>query len=733
MPPEETPPRANFATRFALYADNSLGSFVLSASFAILMLYNNVFPLDGVFWTELTQPDCGQTIWSVWLANRSITSGHNPYWTNLVYYPFGASLSHHTLALGYFPVTLLVKVLTGDDPMHPFYSYRLIVWLAFTLLLWSSYLFLREINVARWAAMTAATAYAFCDFFMQHIPHPNILAAFFVPLVALSLARLYRKPTTRRAVMVAATLGFSIYFTEFILHICLGLTLFTLTMCVFKKERGALGEKARIIGGRGMLLAGFVFLLIVTPFLLNFLTDKVIKPQLYEHSIYSANLLGLFVPKKDQTPLYGNLFTSLSDRITLGFGGYEVFIGFPLLIFAVLGTLTSKRRLVRLAAFCSLIFFVLSLGPTLKVFSRETGITLPYALLMKVPPFDMSRTPARFVVIGMFLLAIVGAHGMMCMQKALSTHYGKQWSAAAMLALFAWVTAEAYSPVPRQVKFVASPQLEKIVPGAVLNLPLSRIEGYGELLQTFHHQPIGVGYLSRNSERQLKQLGELEDMYKELGGKFCDGVIKAGFRNIIIKPDAPTMEPLELQRCPINVIDLRERPTEFPLYRIGSLIDLSTQESTPFLWFGWGERESDARWTTKDRAIVVFAPDKIPDRSEASVLRIQMSPFLLPGTLASQRIEIELNNRLLATFTLDDPAVQIYSIAVPKNVLRDKNLLSFRMPDAISPQQLKLNEDSRRLALSVHWLEFVTQNSTEAVNRFSDDKIVPPAIAVERR
>jgi hypothetical protein len=57
-------------------------------------------------------------------------------------------------------------------------------------------------------------------------------------------------------------------------------------------------------------------------------------------------------------------------------------------------------------------FFVLSLGPTLKIFGTETGIPMPYSVLMKVPPFDSGRTPVRFVVVGMFFLMIVAAVGL---------------------------------------------------------------------------------------------------------------------------------------------------------------------------------------------------------------------------------------------------------------------------------------------------------------------------------
>jgi len=68
----------------------------------------------------------------------------------------GANLAHHTLVAGFFPVTFLVKHLSGGGALYPVYAYRLIAPLCFSLILFFSFLFLREIGFSRWAAATAA-------------------------------------------------------------------------------------------------------------------------------------------------------------------------------------------------------------------------------------------------------------------------------------------------------------------------------------------------------------------------------------------------------------------------------------------------------------------------------------------------------------------------------------------------------------------------------------------------
>ena len=62
-------------------------------------------------------------------------SGHSPFGTNLLFYPLGANLAHHTLAAGFFPLTFLVKKLSGNDPLYPFYAFKIIILFSFTLIL----------------------------------------------------------------------------------------------------------------------------------------------------------------------------------------------------------------------------------------------------------------------------------------------------------------------------------------------------------------------------------------------------------------------------------------------------------------------------------------------------------------------------------------------------------------------------------------------------------------------
>ncbi len=716
----------DFSRQLAHHAESAWGAFLLCAIFTLLMMYNYIFPLGALLYTSsLGIQDCGQMVWNLWHVNEAITSGHNPYFTDSIFYPLKANLTHHTMAAGFFPVTFLVQKLSGNGMMYPFYAYRIITWFSFTLILYGSYFALREIGASRLAAIAASIGYAFCDFYVLHVLHLNHLGGFFIPLTALCLVRCYKRPTMPRLLAFALVSSCAIYFTEFAIYIYMAALFFAVAIFLLPEERASLVEQIKRAGFKRILLAMFVFSLIATPFLTLSLMDNVLKPAIIESSTYSANLAGFFIPDAAQTPLYGNLFSKFAARITTGISGYEVFIGFPLLIFAIVGLIKVPHWLLRVSFVVALVFFALSLGPTLKVFGADTNLKLPYALLARVPPFDLGRTPVRFVVMAMFLLATIAAHGMTWMQKSLEEHWGGRASLAAMLLLCALTTAEAYSPIARQSSFGFPRELTSVVDGPVLNLPISLNDGRAAMLQIFHRQPISTGYLARYTADERARFEQLSEIYNHGGAQFCERIAALGFKNILISPDAigADLIPLELSSCRLNIIDLREKRSaandalaapvfsdgaefaEFPAYNFGTRIDLTKKDADKYLWYGWSGPEPDLRWTSRWSAAIIFSLDK----PATSVLRIKLGAFIVPGKLEQQRVVVKLNNQDLTTLTLTNAEPKEYEIVLPENSLQEKNVLRFELPDAGTPRALTGSDDGRSLAINARWMEIEPQ------------------------
>jgi hypothetical protein len=138
----------------------------------------------------------------------------------------------------------------------------------------------------------------------------------------------------------------------------------------------------------------------------------------------------------------------------------------------------------------------------------------------------------------------------------------------------------------------------------------------------------------------------------------------------------------------------------FPLYS-GQRIDFRTEISDQYLWYGWSGREACCRWSNAGRAAIAFSADKFGFNK----LLMKIGPFLEPGRVDEQRVLVELNGRHLATLELKEREARVYSIEFPQALLRDENVMSLLLPDAVSPASLKISDDARRLGINLEWLE----------------------------
>jgi hypothetical protein len=149
-------------------------------------------------------------------------------------------------------------------------------------------------------------------------------------------------------------------------------------------------------------------------------------------------------------------------------------------------------------------------------------------------------------------------------------------------------------------------------------------------------------------------------------------------------------------------------PAEFPLAH--GRLDFSSPESERFLWYGWSGPEAGFRWTDGREAAILFATDPIAD----VVFQMRLTPFLIAGQHEKQRVEIDLNGRRLEAMELRYGSPELYKLELAGSLLTQRNVLTFRLPDAASPEQFKVNADPRQLAIAVHWISFEPRNKKES-------------------
>ena len=140
-------------------------------------------------------------------------------------------------------------------------------------------------------------------------------------------------------------------------------------------------------------------------------------------------------------------------------------------------------------------------------------------------------------------------------------------------------------------------------------------------------------------------------------------------------------------------------PREFPLIEAGR-VGFSSPETEKYLWYGWNVDEDGTHWSSPIAAIIFSWKGVKP-----TVLRINLTPFLAPGKLDAQRMKLMLNRQPLTMLMLKDQQPQVYTIALPNNLFQENNILSFEFPDAKSPEQLGISQDSRPRGISLHWIE----------------------------
>jgi hypothetical protein len=88
----------------------------------------------------------------------------------------------------------------------------------------------------------------------------------------------------------------------------------------------------------------------------------------------------------------------------------QVYLGYVPLLLALAGIILN--RAARFWGLVFLVFWILAFGPTLQLNGPEPGWPMPFALIQNWPVIKITRSPDRFIVIGMLALAVCAALGL---------------------------------------------------------------------------------------------------------------------------------------------------------------------------------------------------------------------------------------------------------------------------------------------------------------------------------
>jgi hypothetical protein len=138
-------------------------------------------------------------------------------------------------------------------------------------------------------------------------------------------------------------------------------------------------------------------------------------------------------------------------------------------------------------------------------------------------------------------------------------------------------------------------------------------------------------------------------------------------------------------------------PPNLPLLERNTRIDFTSHDSEKYLWYGWSIAEPESRWSNATHSTMYFSLNEI----RPLTLKIKMAPFIVPGRLDEQSVTIKLNGQSLITLTLRNSELADYSVSLPADTLRARNILDFQILGAATPASLGVSPDQRQLGIRV--------------------------------
>jgi hypothetical protein len=391
--------------------------------FCLFVLLAVIFLLPGSF--RLGQAligfpgDSFQHAWFLWHFARAVSHGQNPYFTNLIFYPNRLNLAWSTLD----PLASLLA-LPFSLTVGPIAAYNISLITQLTLAAFFAYLLCWRICGNIIGAVIGGLCFGFSPWLMgEALGHLSLVTAFPIPLYFLALDTVLRRADGRWKSGVAT--GLALFLTALAHYnytvFCILLTTVILAVDLTFDGR-ALASKIWKPLSAAVVTFGILFL----PLFLAMWASPAARPQSRSMDLiegHSADILGWLVPSWNHL-----LLGRFAQHWNLGLfsAGYEgvVYLGPVILFLALFGLSTgiraNRRWTIRLLA-TALIFWLLSLGPRVRIWGHATSVPGPAFLFYASPFGRFVSAPARFHVVAMLAFAGLASMGTVFLLRRLST------------------------------------------------------------------------------------------------------------------------------------------------------------------------------------------------------------------------------------------------------------------------------------------------------------------------
>ncbi len=631
--------------------------------------------------------------WNLWWVKFSIFNLEtSPLYTDYLYYPLGVNLSANTstflngiLAL---PFTFLFGTIVANN---------LIILFALGSGAYGTFLLVREV-LARCGirsdlgSLLAGAIFGFGAWHINYVSagHPMLLSSEWIPFFALYLVRSDQagwKNGARAGSFFGLTAWTELTFIPFMAVFAIIYGIYFLIV-----NRGWRRHDVKESMGsalRNWFWLGIVSVVSTSPLLWSLFADSLrygyyLAPGLGRAQVFSAEPISFFIPSAAH-PILGEWANGLTNANTS-----YAFIGYAVLILAVLGFVGFRNlNIARFWLVAAIFFALVMLGPTLLIDEQNTGITMPFALLQKLPFVNANRYPVRYntmVMLALAPLVALGAARLIQMQ-----HRVVLGTLTALMFLEQMVFPVALTDLRTPAIFSAI----RDEPGdfTVMDLPLGwrdsvailgKLDYRAQFLQTIHEKRLIGGLVSRHPDFKFRYFGELPvinslialqngneiDEARRVQDQALAPEVVRFFNVRYIVATRSLTDPAVLDYA-LALFPLTEvyRDDECIVYRVATLPPLRTihpADETARLYFddSWGRVQWHAemayRWATRGDAKIW-----LPLESKDQVVAFQMR-----GANRRQILNVRVNDQPLDSFVLTDTWTQ-YRVAIPATALRD--------------------------------------------------------------
>ncbi|MBI3655418.1 MAG: hypothetical protein HY232_03250 [Acidobacteria bacterium] len=501
-------------------------------SYYALLTLIMTYPLIRNFTTHFLG-DGGDTytyIWHFWYFKQQVLQWQNPFFTDYIYFPIGASLFFTSYPLVNTMFAALLLMATLDIVVIG----NVLFLLAFILSGYCAFLLVDYLTQNKWAALLAGTVYAFCPYHMAHLlGHFDLILVHWLPLFVLFFLKMNRPEGTVRQAVIAGSIAFltaidSAYYYAVFLIFFVGL--FYLYQLRNRHSRREYADWRHV---KKVLAMASTSLLLIAP----------IVAMAYQHARagyydkvegwlgandFVSDVSAFFLPSHLH-PYWQPLVAWRYERFGSGVEGI-VFIGWLVTLLTLIACVYLARRqpALRLWRFLFVAFVILSLGPTLHFNGKYVfvfddlaiSIPLPFFLVHFIPVLGHVRCPSRFAIMFMLCAAVLVGYTCSWLQQKLGKRvrtFGLIYALTTMTILIEYLSI----PYPLCAARITTKAFQVLAqdktPGTILEIPLVLCDGtasrgyrdaesFSTYTQITHNKKRIGGYISRGLNKPLNYI-----------------------------------------------------------------------------------------------------------------------------------------------------------------------------------------------------------------------------------